>query len=89
LRNDSLDLRWFNESDIRNDPKLAPKKSITLKFHDGALAGQKLNIEDKDRISIGRGKECDIILPISNKNSNISNFHALLIYDRGYWYIED
>ncbi len=65
IRNDSIELRWFQEEEIRNDPKLAPQKSITLKFHDGAKAGEKIRFENKDRITIGRSPQCDIFLPIS------------------------
>jgi len=39
VRSDALDLRWFKDTHIRFDPKLAPKKSITIKFHDGILNG--------------------------------------------------
>jgi hypothetical protein len=72
MRNDSLDLRWFTDQDIRYDPKLAAKKSITLKFHDGALAGTKLSFESKDKLTIGRSSECDIVLPITALASNVS-----------------
>jgi len=40
--NDSLELRYF---DAKNEPKVGNKKSITLKFHDGALAGNKFVLE--------------------------------------------
>lgn len=71
IRNDSLELRWYNRgSDIRYDPRLAPKKSITIKFHDGLLAGTKLIFEGKDKISIGRSPDCDIVLPVPNLSSN-------------------
>ena len=39
VRSDALDLRWFKDTHIRFDPKLGPKKSITIKFHDGILNG--------------------------------------------------
>lgn len=72
-RSDSLDLRWFTTSDVKNDPKLSTQRSITLKFHDGLLSGTKLTL-DKDKITIGRSPSCDIVLtPTSeSKASNIA-----------------
>jgi len=40
--NDAQELRYY---DIKNEPKISNKKSITLKFHDGALAGNKFVLE--------------------------------------------
>jgi hypothetical protein len=42
ILNDSQELRYF---DAKNEPKISNKKSITLKFHDGALAGNKFVLE--------------------------------------------
>jgi pSer/pThr/pTyr-binding forkhead associated (FHA) protein len=93
MRNDSLDIRWFNGgSDIRYDPKLAQKKSITLKFHDGLLTGTKVTFESQDKLTLGQSPDCDIVLPVTSGKSittNLSQVHAQLIYDRGYWYLED
>jgi hypothetical protein len=54
ILNDAHELRYY---DAKNEAKISNKKSISLKFHDGALAGNKL--------------------------------HATLLYERGYWYLQD
>ncbi len=85
-----MDLRWFKDTNMRFDPKFAPKKSITIKFHDGILNGQKFTFEDQDKITIGLSEKCDISLKhTDNNNSNLFQIHCILTYERGYWYIED
>lgn len=79
MRSDALDLRWFKDLNMRYDPKLAPKKSITIKFHDGILNGEKFTFEDRDKITIGRSENCDIVLKISdNLSSNIAQIHCVI-----------
>jgi hypothetical protein len=65
---------------MRYDPKLAEKKSITIKFHDGILNGEKFTFEDRDKIAIGRSTNCDIVLtPNENTHSsNIAQIHCIL-----------
>jgi len=51
---------------------MALKKSITIKFHDGILNGEKFTFEDRDKIAIGRSSNCDIVLK-PNENTHSSN----------------
>ena len=81
--NDTHDPRYF---DHRNEPKIAHKKSITLKFHDGALAGNKFVLEAK-RTTIGRSNNRDLIIP--SIATTVSKLHSTLMYERGYWYLQD
>ena len=81
ILNDALELRYFDDS---NEPTLGSKKSITLKFHDGALAGNKFVLESK-RTTIGRSNNRDLIIPSSA--TTVSKLHSTLMYERGYWYL--
>ena len=101
MRPDALDLRWYDLSSKLNektapslDPKPAKQRSITLKFHDGALTGTKLCLETKDKYTIGRSQYCDVVIPRLQDHreeggGNIASIHASITYDRGYWYLED
>ena len=73
VRSDALDLRWFKDSNFRYDPRLAEKKSITIKFHDGILNGEKFTFEEKDKITIGRSTNCDIVLTPNDNAGQSSN----------------
>jgi len=89
-RPDALDLRWQDPLAPNLDPKPRPKRAICLKFHDGALAGTKIKIDDKDRFTIGISKDCDIVIPSgSSGETSIAPVHASISYERGFWYIED
>ncbi|CDW72418.1 UNKNOWN [Stylonychia lemnae] len=83
ILNDSLELRYF---DAKNEPKVSNKKSITLKFHDGALAGNKFVLEQK-RTTIGRSNNRDLIIP--STATTVSKLHSTILYERGYWYLQD
>ena len=81
ILNDACELRYY---DPKNDPKLANKKSITLKFHDGALAGNKFVLESK-WTTIGRSNNRDLIIPSSA--TTVSKLHSTIMYEKGYWYL--
>lgn len=83
ILHDALELRYFDD---KNEPKLHTKKSITLKFHDGALSGNKFVLESK-RTTIGRSNNRDLIIPSSA--TTVSKLHSTLMYERGFWYIQD
>ena len=54
VRSDALDLRWYDKLTSPNyDPKPSDKRSITLKFHDGAMAGSKFVLDKKDKYTLG------------------------------------
>jgi predicted component of type VI protein secretion system len=57
-----------------------------LKFHDGALAGNKFVLESK-RTTIGRSYNRDLIIP--STATTVSKLHATLMFERGYWYLQD
>ena len=58
---------------MKNEPKISNKKSITLKFHDGALSGNKFVLESK-RTTIGRSNNRDLIIP--STATTVSKLHA-------------
>ena len=70
--------------DVKNEAKISNKKSITLKFHDGALAGNKFSLDAK-RTTIGRSNNRELIIPSSA--TTVSKLHAALLFEKGYWYI--
>lgn len=45
VKPDALDLRWVKNTDGPNETRLSRKKSLTLKFHDGALAGTRVLLD--------------------------------------------
>lgn len=57
-----------------------------MKFHDGALAGNKFVLEAK-RTTIGRSNNRDLIIPSSA--TTVSKLHSTLMYEKGYWYLQD
>lgn len=83
ILHDGQELRYY---DVKNEPKTSNKKSISLKFHDGALAGNKFVLEQK-RSTIGRSNNRDLIIPSSA--TTVSKLHSTLMYERGYWYLQD
>ena len=83
IMNDAQELRYY---DAKNECKIGNKKSITLKFHDGALAGNKFCLDGK-RTTIGRSNNRDLIIPSSA--STVSKLHATILYEKGAWYIQD
>ena len=89
VRPDALDLKWQDPLARSLDPKPRQKSSITLKFHDGALAGTKVKLEDKERYTIGSAASCDLVIPVNEEATNIASVHASITYERGFWYIED
>lgn len=83
ILNDAQELRYY---DAKNEPKIGNKKSITLKFHDGALAGNKFVLEQK-RTTVGRSNNRDLIIP--STATTVSKLHSTIMYERGYWYLMD
>ena len=81
IQNDALELRYYDE---KSEPKISNKKSVSLKFHDGALQGHKFCLEAK-RTTIGRSNNRDLIIPSSA--TTVSKLHATILYEKGYWYI--
>ncbi|TNV72753.1 hypothetical protein FGO68_gene17254 [Halteria grandinella] len=97
VRADAMDLKWISseQRELLNDPRPSKVKSITLKFHDGILAGQKFTlggpgVANKDKYLIGKSPQCDIVIPSQTQaQSSLSQVHAVISYERGFWYIED
>ena len=79
IRQDALELRWFEGSTSNKspqDPKISSKASITLRFHDGALAGTKLHLDSKSRYTLGSSPQSDVVIPDSA--GRIAKSHAVL-----------
>jgi len=83
ILNDAVEFRYF---DAKNEPKTSHKKSITLKFHDGALVGNKFVLEAK-KTTFGRSNQRELIIP--STATTVSKLHCTLMYEKGYWYLTD
>lgn len=53
--------------------------------HDSQNRWETISLKDRNEITIGSGRNCDIVLP----HISVSKLHARIIYQRGHFYIYD